>query len=121
MTPRLHQFAKRLGVGIDVLEHLVAGRPPGLQAAGQCADVAVAQCLQLVPCGVNQPFTIIIENDRRIPARQPQIGLERNPAGGHVDGKQRMAGGEISLMPEIKQRDLLAQQQRRADVLGCHG
>jgi hypothetical protein len=32
-----------------------------------------------------------------------------------------MAGGEGCLMPHIEQRDLLAQQQRRADLRGRDG
>src|SRR5580698_9876759 len=32
---RLHQFAERLGVGVDVLKELIAGIAPGLQPARQ--------------------------------------------------------------------------------------
>ncbi len=48
MPPRLHQFAKGLGIGIDVLEQFVAGGLPAPQPAVELADVAVAQGFQAI-------------------------------------------------------------------------
>ena len=111
----LHQFAKGLGVGIDVLEHFVAGLLPALQPTVELADVGVAQGFQAIRRLRHEAFAGIIENDRHILARQPRFGFQRDPVGRHVGGKQRMAGGERGLVPDIEQRDFLAQQQRGAD------
>ena len=115
MAARLHQFAKGLGVGVDVLKQFVAGATPTIQSAFELTHVAVAERRKPVCRRGDEAFAIVINDDRHILARQPRFGFERNPVGGHVGGKQRMAGGEAGLMPDIEQRDLVAQQQGGAD------
>jgi len=51
-------------------------------------------------------------------ARQPRLGFECDPVGGHVGGEQRMSGGKRRLMPDIEQGDFITPQQRDADVGG---
>ena len=121
MAAGLHQFAKRLGVGIDVLEQFIARRLPGLQPAVELTDVAKAQLLQMIRRQRDQPFAGVIDHDRHVLARQPRLGLERDPVGRHVGGKQRMAGGKGGLVPHIEQRDFVARQQREADLRGSDG
>ncbi len=111
----LHQFAKGLGIGIDVLEQFIAGLFPALQPAIELADVAVAQRRRAGPLPRHEAFAGIIEHDRHVLARQPRFGFQPDPVGRHVGGKQRMAGGEGGLVPDIEQRDFVAQQQRGAD------
>src|SRR5688500_19687594 len=60
-------------------------------------------------------FAGIVDNDRYILARQSCRCLDRDPVGRHVGGKQRMAGGKGRLVPQVEQRDFLAQQQRRSE------
>ena len=115
MPARLHQFAKGLGVGVDVLKQFVARAAPAIESAIELTNTAVAQCRKAIRHRSNEAFAIVINDDRHILARQPRFGFERNPVGGHVGGKQRMAGGEAGLMPDIEQRDLVAQQQGGAD------
>ncbi len=117
----LHQFAEGLGIGIDVLEQLKACLFPALQPAFELADVAVAQRREPVRRHGNEAFAVIIEDDRHVLARQPRFGLQRDPVSRHVGGKQRMAGGEGGLVPDIEQCDFIAQQQRGADLPGCNG
>ena len=111
----LHQFAERLGIGIDVLEQLIASLFPALQPTVELADIAVAQGFQTIRRLRHEALAVIIEHDRHILARQPRFGLQRDPVSRHVGGKQRMAGGEGGLVPDIEQRDFFAQQQRGAD------
>ena len=118
---RLDQFAKGLGVGIDVLEQFVARRLPGLQPAVELANIGVAQRREAIRRLRHEAFAGIIDDDRHVLARQPRLGFERDPLGRHVGGKQRMAGGEGGLVPEIEQRDFLAQQQGGADLRGGDG
>ena len=110
MAARLDQLAKRLGVGIDVLEQFKAGILPALQPAIERADVAVAQRGKGLRRLGDEPFAGIVNDNQDILARQPRPGFERNPAGSHVGGKQRMAGGKGGLVPHVQQRDFLAQQ-----------
>ncbi len=117
----LHQFAKGLGIGIDVLEQFIAGRFPALQPTVELADIAVAQRLQPIRRLRHEALAVIIEHDRHVLARQPRFGLQRDPVGRHVGGKQGMAGGEGGLVPDIEQRDFVAQQQRGADLRGGDG
>ena len=112
----LHQLAERLGIGIDVLEQFIAGRFPALQPAFELADIAVAQGFQTIRRLRHEALAVIIEDDRHVLARQPRFGLQRDPVSRHVGGKQRMAGGEGGLVPDIEQRDFIAQQQRGADL-----
>ena len=121
VAARLDQFAKGLCVGIDVLKEFVASVLPGLQPAAERANVAVAQRRQRLACRGHEVFAGIVEDNQRILARQPCLGFERDPVRRHVRGKQGMAGGEGSLMSEIKKRDFLAQQQRAADLRGSDG
>ena len=87
MTARLDELAERLGVGIDVLKQLIAGVAPGLQPARERADVAIAELCKLFGRGRNEVFAIVVQNDRRILARQPQFRFERDPVVGHVGRK----------------------------------
>jgi hypothetical protein len=87
-----------------------------VQATCQLADVAIAQRCEAVRGFGNKILAGIVDHDRHILARQPHLGFERNPLGRHVGGKQRMAGGKRRLVPEIKQRDFLAQKERGADL-----
>ena len=121
VAPRLHQFAKSLGVGIDVLEQFVTRRRPGLQPAVELANIGVAQCREPFRRDRHEAFAGIIDNDRHVLARQPRLGFERDPLSRHVGGKQRMAGGEDGLVPDIEQRDFIAQQQGGADLRGGDG
>ena len=111
----LHQFAKRLGIGIDVLEQFIAGRFPALQPAIELRGHCCSPAPQPIRRHGHEAFAVIIEDDRNILARQPRLGFERDPVGRHVGGEQRMAGGEGGLVPDIEQRDFLAQQQSGAD------
>ena len=43
MSAGLDQFAKRLGIGIDVLENLVARRAPGPEPAIERANIGITQ------------------------------------------------------------------------------
>ena len=67
VTARLHQFAKRLGVGIDVLEQFKARVLPGLQPAVERADVGVAQRVQAIRRLGNKAFAGVVDDDRRHP------------------------------------------------------
>ena len=116
VAARLDQFAKGLCVGIDVLEQFIARRLPALQPAVELADIAVAQCREAIRSLRNKAFAGVVNDDRHILARQPRFGFERDPAGRHVGGKQRMAGREGGLVPEIEQREFIAQQKRGADL-----
>ena len=118
VPPRLHQFAERLGIGIDVLEQFVAGRSPALQPAVELPDIGVAQGFQALGRAAGQALAVIIDHDRHILARQSRLGFERDPVGRHVGGKQRVAGGEEGFVPDIEQRDFLTQQQCGADLRG---
>ena len=117
----LHQLAKGLGIGIDVLEQFITGLFPALQPAIELADIGVAQGFQTIRSLRHEAFTVIVEDDRYVLARQPRFGLQRDPVGRHVGGKQGMAGGKDSLVPDIEQCDFIAQQQRGADLPGCDG
>ncbi len=108
------QFAECLGVGIHILENFVTGVAPALKSAIELSDVGVAERLELFRRR-HEAFSGIVDYDRHILARQPQCSFQRDPVRGHVGGEQRMAGGEGRLVPEIEQRDFLAQQQRAAD------
>ena len=121
MTARLHQFAKSLGIGIDVLEQFVARQFPALQPALKLPDVGVAQRRKLFGRHGHEAFAGIIGYDRHILARQPCCGFERDPVGGHVGGKQRMTGSEHGLVPDIEQGDFIAQQQGGSDLAGGDG
>ena len=118
VPPRLHQFAKCLGIGIDVLEQFVAGRFPALQPAVELPDIGVAQGFQALGRAAGQALAVIIDHDRHVLARQPRLGLQRDPVGRHVGGKQGVAGGEEGFVPDIEQRDFLTQQQCGADLRG---
>ena len=107
---RLDQFAKSFCIRIHILEQFVSRHPPGLQPAVELTDVGVAQRRETIRSLRNEAFAGVVENDRRVLARQPRFGFERDPLGRHVGGKQRMAGGKGSLVPEIEQRDFLAQR-----------
>ena len=109
------QFAKGLGIGIDVLEQLKAGLFPSLPPALELPDIAVAQHFQAIRRYADEAFAVIVEHDQDVLARQPRFGFQRDPVGRHVGSEQRMAGGERGLVPDIEQRDFLAQQQRGAD------
>ena len=113
MAARLDQLAERLGVGIDVLEDFVAGVAPGREPAVERANIGVAKRHKLSARLSDQPFTVVVQDDRHILARQPHRGLDRDPVGRHVGGEQRVPGGEGALVPDIEQRDFLAQQERR--------
>src|SRR4029450_7646609 len=92
------------------------GSGPGLQSACELADIAVAEpCKTFARCG-HKAFAIVVDDNRHILARQPHLRLQRDAAGGHVGGEQRMAGGKLRLMPEVEQRDFLAQKKRGADL-----
>lgn len=121
MTSRLDQLAERFRIGIDVLEHLIARIAPGPQPAIERTDIAVAERRKALCARRDQTLTVIIEHNRNVLARQSHLGLNRDPVRGHVGREQRMAGGEGGLVSEIEQRDLLAQQQRAADVGGGDG
>ena len=69
----------------------------------------------------HKAFAGIVDDDRHVLARQPRLGLERDPVGRHVGGKQRMARGEGGFVPQVEQRDFLSQQQRGADLQGSDG
>jgi hypothetical protein len=105
-----HQLAKRLGVGIDVDEQLIAGVAPGGEPARERADVAIAELCERFGRVRHEPVAVVVENDRHILARQSQGRFERNPVVSHVGGKQRMAGRELRLVPDVEQRDLVARQ-----------
>ena len=75
MAARLDQFAERLGVGVDVLEDFVAGIAPGLQSAGERADIAVAERPEAIDRGSDQPFAVIIEDDRHVLAQGDHLGV----------------------------------------------
>ena len=115
------QFAECLGVGVHVLEDLVARLSPAIEPTVELANIGVAQRLELFRRLRHQALAGIVQHDRDILARQPNCGLQLDPAGRHVGGEQRMAGGERGLVPEIEQRDFLAQQQRAADMRGRDG
>ena len=121
MPAMLDQFAKRLGVGIDVLEQFIAGRLPALQPAVERTDIGKARLLEMIRRQRHQSLAGIVDHDRHILARQPRLGLQRDPVGRHIGGKQRMAGREGGLVPHIEQRDLLARQEREADIRGGDG
>jgi hypothetical protein len=121
MTAGLNQFAKRLGVGIHILEQLKARRLPRLQPAIELTNVRVTQCRQAIRSQGDEAFAGVADNDRHILAGQSRFGFERDPLSRHVGGKQRMAGGKGGLVPHIEQRDFIAQQQRAADLRGRDG
>lgn len=109
MTARLDKLAKGLGIGVDVLEHFVAGRAPCIEAAVERADICAAERPQPFGACPNQTFAVIIDDNRHVLARQPRLSLNRDPIRRHVGGEQGMAGGKRRLVPEIEQRDFLAQ------------
>jgi len=121
VPPRLHQFAKRLGVGIDIDEQLKAGLLPGLQPAIELANIGVPQRRQTIGRRRHKTFAGVVDDDRHVLARQPDLGLEHDPASRHVGGEQRMAGGKGGLVPHIQQCDFIAQQQHAADLRGRDG
>src|SRR5262249_42683391 len=84
---------------------------------GELVDIAVAEPGKTFARGGHKPFAIVIDDNRRILARQSYLRLQSDAAGGHVGGKQGMGGGKLRLMPEVEQRDLLAQEKRGADLL----
>ena len=117
----LHPFAKRLGVGIDILEQFVPRRAPARQPALQRVDPAEAKSAQDLGRGRDQPFAIVVEHHRHIAARQPPGDLHCQPAQRDLRGKQRVAGGKRGLFAQIDQRDFGARQQVVADIVRCHG
>ena len=117
----LDQFAKSLGVGIHVLKQFVASRLPGLQSPVELTNIGVSQCLKAIHGLRNKTFARVVDNDRHILARQSRRGFERDPLSRHVGGEQRMAGGKGGFVPQIEQRDFIAQQQRAADLRGRDG
>ena len=121
MPAGLDQFAKRLGVGIHVAEQFVARHLPGPQPAVELTNVGISQRLEAIRRLGNEAFAGIIDDNRHVLAGQSRFGFERDPLARHVGGKQRMAGGEGGLVPEIEQRDFLAHQERRADLRGGDG
>ena len=92
-----------------------------MQSALELVDVCVAERRKLFRRHRDEAFVGIIEHDRHILARQPRRGFDRDPVGGHVGGKQRMAGGKHGLVPHIEQGDFIAQQQGGADFRGSNG
>src|SRR6266550_4090996 len=116
MPPRLDQFAKGLGVGIHIPKQLKARHLPGLQPTVELTNVGVSQCRQPIGRHRNQAFAGVVKHNRYILARQSRLGFERYPVRRHVGGKQRVASGIGGLVPHIEQSDLIAQQQRTADL-----
>ena len=76
MPAQIHQFAKRLGVGIDVLEQFIASLLPALQSVvEQTADWQSKLPLGDTPLERYQPLAGIVDHDRHVLARQPRHSL----------------------------------------------
>jgi hypothetical protein len=114
----LDQFAKGLGVGIDVAKQLKASRPPPLETAVEVPNVRVPQCRETIDRLRNEAFAGVVDHDRHVLAGQPGRGFERDPLSRHVGGKQRMARGKGGLAPQVEKRDFIAQQEFDADLRG---
>ena len=104
---RCSQFAKRLSVGIHILEQFIARGLPGLQSAVELPNVGISQCRKPIRRQGDQAFARIIEDDRHILAGQSRFGFERDPIGRRIGGKQRMARCKDGLVPHIEQRDFV--------------
>jgi hypothetical protein len=98
-----------------------SSKPAFLKPAFELADVGIAQCRETIRSLADKALAGIVNDNRRVLARQPCLGLQRNPVGRHVGGEQRMARGEDRLVAQIEQRNLLAHQQHAADLRSGDG
>ena len=116
MTPGLDQFAERLGIAVHVLEQLVAGRLPAREPAVERPDTEIAQRRELFGGPFDQSFAIVVEHDRHVLARQPDLRFHADAIEVEIGSEQRMPGREGRLVAQIKHRDFLAEKERPADA-----
>ncbi len=121
MAPGVDQFAKGLAVGIDVLEQLIARRPPALESALQRPKMTIAQLAQAFGRGGDQALAVVIQHDRRVLAGDAAQDLQLQPAERQAGGEQGMSPGEGVFFAQVDQGDFPAGDQGQADLGGGDG